>query len=351
MATLLSLSINVREVASLETINVIKLPQDFSGPLIALAWSPTSRLILVAAADQIVVVSAVESGFRAIIGNPAPPGAKPAFIAFGSTDSEVCVSTSFGLKFTIYNLVSSTATEVSNPKFYAATNARKGFSFRPDTGHLAIMTRVAGKDVVSIHHPVTRELQRSWYPDTVDAQGIIWTPDNRWLAIWESAGQGHKVLFYSADGNLFKAWSGPQNHPTAVAEAKLGAGVKLMQFSPVAGRLAIADYSRCISLVDVAAVNETMRLQHPGGGITPLETLQVMSILYLRNDWSPKLQLTPRSCRSGKNVSQILQEENPIVITLSEPPKQSLLLRGHQAIMQIRKAAVLGWPLTRRPIC
>ena len=289
MATLLSLSINVREVASLETINVIKLPQDFSGPLLAMAWSPTSRLILVAAADQIVVISAVESTFRAILRNPAPPGAKPAFIAFGPTDTEVCVCTSLGLKFTIYNLVSTNATEISNPKFWAATTARKGYSFRGDTGHLAVMTRVAGKDVVSIHRPVTREVQRSWYPDTVDAQGIIWTPDNRWLAIWDSAGQGHRVLFYTADGNLFKVWSGPQNQPAAAAEAKLGAGVKLMQFSPVAGRLAIADHSRCISLLNVDTVSEAMRLQHPGGGIAPSETLQVKFALAFVHDWPPKL--------------------------------------------------------------
>ena len=82
-------------------------------------------------------------------------------------------------------------------------------SFRPSTHHLAVLTQSAGKDMVSIHSPKMREVQRAWFPDTVDVQGLLWSPDGKWLALWESAAQGHKVLIYTPDGHLFKDWRGP----------------------------------------------------------------------------------------------------------------------------------------------
>jgi hypothetical protein len=102
------------------------------------------------------------------------------------------------------NLTTSKSVDINSPKFYHPGNASKGFSYRPGTKNLALLTRSGGKDIISIHARESLEVMRSWHPETIDAQGIVWSPDGRWLAAWESASQGHRIFVYTADGHLYK---------------------------------------------------------------------------------------------------------------------------------------------------
>jgi WD40 repeat protein len=271
--------INIRDVKTLDVVNIIRLPADLSGPVYSLQWSPSSRLILVAIGDQILVLSADGGDYKVTIQNAVPPTAKPSAIGFAALDTQVWVCSSFGLKLTIFNLETSKGVEISNPKFFTSATAPHGFALRPVTGHLAILTRTAGKDMVSIHDPTTRQIQRSWYPDTADAQGLSWSPDGRWLIVWESDSQGHKVIFYTADGNTFKTWTGPSNPPVEYKDYALGPGVKRLQFSADARHLAIGDHSRGVCILEMTSLNETMRLLHPTT-ISPRETIQVSPSLH-----------------------------------------------------------------------
>ncbi|KAH8909802.1 WD40 repeat-like protein [Coniochaeta sp. PMI_546] len=274
IATLFLSVINIREVRTLDVVKIIRLPSEMSGPVYGFQWSPSSRLILIAIGDQIQVHSADDAIFEATIRNAVPPAAKPSSIGFGASDTEVWVCSSFGLKLTIFDLTTSKGVEISNPKFFTPANTSNGFSLRPVTSHWAIMTRSAGKDLISIHDPATKDVQRSWYPDTVDAQGLKWSPDGRWLIVWESDSQGHKVIFYTADGNIFKTWTGPANPPPEYKHYPLGAGVRLVQCSADSHHLAIGDHSRGLSILDMTSANETMRLLHPST-IVPCETIQI----------------------------------------------------------------------------
>lgn len=274
IATLLSpATISLRSVESLETVHCIKLPSNL-GPAYALRWSPSSRRILACYADQIHVYSASAPGYHAVIRNPATPNLKPTFVQFGSSDTEVFMCSSYGLKFSVFDLATGRTVEISNPKFHQAAVASRGFALRPGSAHLAILTRVAGKDIVGIQHPKTREVLRSWQPDTVDAQGLVWTPDGRWLVMWESAAQGHKILFYTPDGHLFKTWSGPSPVEAEDEHYDLGAGVRVCQLSPDGARMAVCDYTRTVRVIDTKTATESMRLDHPTA-ITPRETVQV----------------------------------------------------------------------------
>ncbi|KAI8217253.1 WD repeat-containing protein WRAP73 [Colletotrichum sp. SAR 10_77] len=228
IATLTTGSISFRSIETLETTHSVRLPSKL-GPANAFLWSPSSRRVLVSFAESIHVYSALESGYRAVVRNPASPNFKPTFVQFGASDSEILMCSSFGLKFSVFDLTTSRAVEIGSPKFHQPTSAPRGFALRPGSGHLALLTRVAGKDIVSIHHPTTRGVQRSWHPETVDAQGLTWTPDGRRLIMWESAAQGHKVLFYTADGHLLNTWSGPSAFEPEEKHFDLGAGVKIWQ--------------------------------------------------------------------------------------------------------------------------
>lgn len=311
--------INIREAKTLNVVKVIRLPADLSGPVYGFQWSPSSRLVLVAIGDQIQVVSADDTIFEATIRNAVPPAAKPAAVGFAASDTEVWVCSSFGLKFTIFDLTTLKGVEIGNPKFFTPGTAYNGFSLRPITKHLAIMTRSAGKDMISIHDPTAKAVQRSWYPDTIDAQGLEWSPDGRWLVVWESAGQGHKVIFYTADGNTFKAWTGPANPPPENKHYPLGAGVKAIRFSIDSRHLAIGDYSRGVCILDMASVNETMQLLHPNT-IVPCETIQVMLTSLILSLCS--LLLTIR-------LKQIWQEQVNVVQT---GPSIHTFIKAMQAI-------------------
>ncbi|PSS03742.1 hypothetical protein BD289DRAFT_478237 [Coniella lustricola] len=275
VATLLDTEITIRKVKTLRILKTISLPRGVATPVTALQWSPSSRLVLVTAGKDVHVFSASkENDYSASIRNVVPPAVKPSFVVFGALDTDVCVCASLGLRFAIFDLVSSKITEVASPKFHTSASAQRGFCFRPESRHLAVMTRSSGKDVISVHHPDTKELQRSWHADTVDAQGIVWSPDGKWLVTWESAAHGHKVLFYTPDGNLFKTWSGPRILEPSDADIELGPGVRLLAFSADGHRLAVGDSSMRICILDMTSVTESLRLQHPTS-IVPTDTLQV----------------------------------------------------------------------------
>ena len=66
----------------------------------------------------------------------------------------------------------------------------------------------------------------------MDAQGLKWSPCGRWLAVWDSAVAGYKVLVYTADGHLFRTHEKPCE----------GLGIKSVEWSPSSDFLTIGSY-------------------------------------------------------------------------------------------------------------
>ncbi|KAF5238043.1 hypothetical protein FAUST_5766 [Fusarium austroamericanum] len=272
IATISSQSIIVRSAPSLSIVQTAKLPPDFSTPVSTLAWAPSSARILVANADQIHVVSIVDSSFRAAIRNPAAGGGKQTLVQFGAYDDEVFACAAFGLKFSIFDLPTSKAIEINNPKFYLPSSAPRGYSLRPQSSHLAILTRTSGRDAVSIHEPRTRRVLRSWFPETVDAHGLAWTPDGKWLLLWEASAHGHKLLLYTPDGQFFRSVGA-----STIAQgqdADLETGIKCCGLSHDASFCAIGDGSRTVSALHTKTWRDGLKLTHPTT-VIPKDTLQV----------------------------------------------------------------------------
>lgn len=266
----------IRSTKTLQTVHVVKLAPELTGPIGALIWSPSSTRILFSATDQIQVSSACDSSFHAVIRNPsAPVGGRLPLIQFGATDMEVLTCAPFGLKLCIFDLASSRAVEISNPKFFQPSSASRGFSVRPATGHLAVLTRVGGKDMISIHHPSTRQITKSWQPETLDAQGVQWTPDGQWIILWESPAQGRKLFIYSSGGQHYRTLDASRLilDPKDEHESDMQLGIKTCQLSGTSELCAVGDHSRGVIVLQTKIWRTIMKLWHPCV-ITPSETLQ-----------------------------------------------------------------------------
>lgn len=268
-----SSSITIRSTETLTTLRTVKLAPDVTGPLSSFAWSPSSSRLLVATTDQIHVFSVDEPAFHAAVRHPASGSGKPlARVQFGASENEILACSAFGLKFAIIDLTTGKTVEIGNPKFHLSSNVARGFSLRPRTGHLALLTRLAGRDAISLHHPTSRQPQKAWFPDTTDAAAVKWTPDGQWLLVWESPAHGPRLLLHTPDGQHFRTLDG--SHISGSQDADLQPGIKLCQLSPNAELCVICHHGRGVAVLGTSSWRQVMQVHHPTT-IVPKDTLQV----------------------------------------------------------------------------
>ena len=194
--------------------------------------------ILIASEDTVRILGPTQPEWHAEIRGADSNIGKIANVDFGYTSNEVVVFSDFGIKVTVWSLVTSRGVEIKDPKF-----VKKGYGFRPRTGHLAVIIRETVHDLLMLLAPGTHELVKAISLATVDAQDLQWSPDSRWLAIWDSTSSGYKVLIYTADGNLFRTFSGGQDIDS------VGLGVRTVGWSPKADFLAVGDYDDRVTLL------------------------------------------------------------------------------------------------------
>ncbi|TFB05719.1 WD repeat-containing protein WRAP73 [Trichoderma ghanense] len=312
VATLRHSELVVRSTETLEVTNAVRLPSgsgsgsppassaaSSSTSLSPLLWAPSSSKVLICSADQLDVFGATHHPeFHATVRNyTSLTGGKPSLIQFGARDTELLIWSASGLKLVVVDVCGPGVVEIASPKFHQATSAARGLAVRPETGHLALLSRSGGRDILSLHNPVDRQVLRSWYPDTLDAQGISWTPDGKWLLLWESAVQGHRLLIHTPDGQHFRTITA--SNLLKGPDAELELGIRICQLSPNAEMCAIGDHSRDVCILQTHSWRARMRLSHPAT-IVPKDTLQV---------WQEKIEMESLQARASHTflkASQIL---------------------------------------------
>ncbi|KAE8144421.1 Quino protein amine dehydrogenase [Aspergillus avenaceus] len=153
-------------------------------------------------------------------------------IDFGSDENEVIIFHAWNTKLTIYNLETGRCQVIKSPKF-AHTN---GCGYRSKTKQFAVILKPDTSDLLTIHEPRSYELINRALLPTVDAQGLKWSPDGRWIAVWDTASAGTKVLIFTADGQLFRTYTGPPGF-----DSSFDLGVRGIEWSPVANS-GVSDY-------------------------------------------------------------------------------------------------------------
>ena len=194
--------------------------------------------ILLADDDTIHIHDVTDPKWHACIDKASTTLDKIAKLKFGFTNNEVLVFSDFGFKLTIWSVVTCRGVEMRDPKYNVQC-----YSFRPRSGHLALLTRAGAHDVLMLLSPENHELIDTVELTTVDAQEVAWSPDGCWLAIRDVASSGHKVMIYTADGHLFKTYTSIEN------TVDISLGIKCMEWNPLTAVLAIGDYNENVTIL------------------------------------------------------------------------------------------------------
>jgi WD40 repeat protein len=144
-------------------------------------------------------------------------------IDFGADENEIIVFHAWNTKLTIHSLDSGRSQVIKSPKF----SHYNGFGFRPRTRQFAILLKPETSDLLTIHEYGSYELVNRANLPTSDAQGLKWSPDGNWIAVWDAASAGTKLLIYTADGNLFRTYNGSPE-----SESVFDLGVRSIEWSP-----------------------------------------------------------------------------------------------------------------------
>ncbi|MCJ1306326.1 hypothetical protein MMC08_009146, partial [Hypocenomyce scalaris] len=268
IATLLQSRLLLRLSSNGEIVRTIPLDNGFSTRCRYLRWSrdngtveegqehlgsgaPARVHLLLADDDTVRVYNAYDTQWSAVITGASSNFGKIANVEFGNTADEILIFSDFGVKATLWSLITSRGSEIRDPKF---TN--KGYSYRPETGHLTILTRPTAHDVVMLLAPSTYELLCSFTLATVDAQGLVWSPDGKWLVTWDAASSGYKVLVYTADGHLYRTVTGGQD------ANKIGLGIKAVAWSAAGAYLAVGGYDGRLALLNATTFSPRVVFEH-----------------------------------------------------------------------------------------
>jgi WD40 repeat protein len=165
-------------------------------------------------------------------------------VEFGRTADEVLCFSDFGSRITAWNLKSGRSVEIRDPKFPSA----RGHGFKPSTGLFALLSRPGPQDVLTLHAPGTYFVVKTVTLPSVDAQGMNWSPDGRWIALWDTASVGFRVYIFTADGSLYRVYQGDGG------DDGLGLGVKSVEWSPKCDYLALGGYDRRVVLLSTRTV-------------------------------------------------------------------------------------------------
>ncbi|KHJ35831.1 putative wd40 domain-containing protein [Erysiphe necator] len=260
IAIILPSSLCIRETGSLNITQEISIPSEIS--VLWFLWSPSSSRILVGTKETLYIFSPTNSQALARIENLTSSSIKASFVTFSIDDDEILIFYDLGFKLSIINIITSESVDIAFIKLFSPATATKGFSFRPGTGNLTLLTRTGGKDIISLHSRGTQDVFRSWYPETIDTQGLSWSGDGKWLAIFESASLGFKLLIYTAGGNLYKKCQISAEILDLDPLIELGLGIKLIEWTPSRKYIAIGDYSDRVTLLQMPQFTYFMSFSH-----------------------------------------------------------------------------------------
>ncbi|KAL1637907.1 hypothetical protein SLS56_000464 [Neofusicoccum ribis] len=245
VAALAGNRLQIRVASSLSLVRNIPLPTEYTAkhpP--AIRWSPLASRqnlrFLLADESNVRVWDLVDSRWKAVIDNGSGGMGKISNAEFGASLDEVLVFSDFGARVTAWSLRTGRSVEIKDPKYYKDS---RGLGYRPRNAVLALLSRPGPQDILTLHAPGTYFLLKTITLPSSDAQGVKWSPDGKWLVVWDAASTGFKLFVYTADGHLYRTYCGDDDGGVR------GLGIKSIEWSPRGDYLAVGGYDRRVTLL------------------------------------------------------------------------------------------------------
>ncbi|MCO5573516.1 hypothetical protein L7F22_027287 [Adiantum nelumboides] len=248
-------------------------------------WSPDGSMIMllgknrirIMAVDPRTAVKFHTSGDQTIDGSMGPDaifnveaGAEGLIGGQWINNATISCFTSDHLQAMLYDIESGSVAVIKN------TKSNKAF-ISPSHSYIAFLTKQDGNDFVTILKSCKKVLDedssewcviQEFSAKTSDSCGIFWSPDERYLAVWEGILE-YKIQFFSLFGHLQATYAIEADLPTTMLPSTLptnagslmshsaaGLGVRELGWSPKGNFIVAGDYYGRIRLIETREWSE-----------------------------------------------------------------------------------------------
>ena len=224
----------------------------------ALKWSDGSSALAVCSAKLIEIVLPGHSSRRVRLGNGS--GGLGRFVSADFVGEEQLLTIwEFG-KAKLWDLATGRGVEVGEVK---TTCEGRTWQLRPApvsgaVEALAILSRPAAEDVLTIYFPTQIKSLPPIKLPTTDAQALSWSPDGRWLAILDTpTAAPSSVHFFTPDGHLFRSYP-----PASSKETTHFLGIKSITWSLDSTTVALGTHEGRIVLLSTRTFSHLALIEH-----------------------------------------------------------------------------------------
>ncbi|KAG0343601.1 WD repeat-containing protein wrap73 [Podila humilis] len=157
------------------------------------------------------------------------------------------------------------------------------YSVRGDLQYVAIVERRDCKDFISIH-----ATENFWelpavhtfvVPELMDIAGLVWSPDGRYLVMWENPKMDYKIVAYSMEGRCHGVYQAIDTGTVSGISGPVFMGVKSVCWHPNSKMFVVGGYDQKVLWHE----SDTLRNDNMEGGIeykrvdqpTQLQTVRI----------------------------------------------------------------------------
>lgn len=237
-------------------------------------------------------------------------------VEFGRDEDEVLVWSDFASRLMVWCLKSGRTVDIRDPKFSGKDS--RGWGYRPCSEEqgvggrgsvLALLCRSPGVDVLMLLAPKTYAVVKRVELATQDAQGFRWSPDGRWLAVWDAAGAGYSLCIYTADGHLYRTIS--RELPDEPSEWGIeGLGIKTVEWVPGNDWLAVGGWDRRVRILSTKTFSPVVYLDHTAQISVPSASVysEQVDARGLRSFGLTQQPATPPKAPADKNDTGLMKQ-------------------------------------------
>ncbi|RKP37808.1 WD40-repeat-containing domain protein [Dimargaris cristalligena] len=188
----------------------------------------------------------------------------------------IMVVSEFQVRLSIWSLLSGEAFYIQYPKY-----KDKGISYSSDDRFVAILERQESKDAVGVYSTDPWALQKQFTVDAIDIENIAWSPDDRYIAVWDS-NVDYKVFIYNPLGILKRTYRAYED----------GLGIKSVTWDPFSQFLAVGSYDQQVRLLNTYNWSPFLTLKHPSK-VTRPDVVSLNSYFELQDKYSNITTVVP----------------------------------------------------------